>query len=105
MNAIKKRIVFVTGNANKLKEVQAIMGENFDVISVSVDRTCAIFLLSTDVHTERPFEEQLLTHTHSCYITVTMHHNNSTRAAGRTRGHLPREVLACEKGRSGLVPE
>ncbi len=53
MNAIKKRIVFVTGNANKLKEVQAIMGENFDVISVSVDCTCVIFLvlffLATDV--------------------------------------------------------
>ncbi len=49
MNAIKKRIVFVTGNANKLKEVQAIMGESFDVISVSVDCTCAIFPLSTDV--------------------------------------------------------
>ena len=34
---MKQNIVFVTGNKNKLKEVREILGENFEVVNVSVD--------------------------------------------------------------------
>jgi inosine triphosphate pyrophosphatase len=33
----KKTIIFVTGNKNKLKEVQYILGKSFEVISHKVD--------------------------------------------------------------------
>eukprot|EP00013_Stygamoeba_regulata_P024531 CAMPEP_0177650994 /NCGR_PEP_ID=MMETSP0447-20121125/12274_1 /TAXON_ID=0 /ORGANISM="Stygamoeba regulata, Strain BSH-02190019" /LENGTH=217 /DNA_ID=CAMNT_0019153971 /DNA_START=81 /DNA_END=734 /DNA_ORIENTATION=- len=35
--AAKQRIVFVTGNANKLKEVLAIFGDHFDIVAEKVD--------------------------------------------------------------------
>jgi inosine triphosphate pyrophosphatase len=35
--AIPDKIVFVTGNANKLKEVRDILGDTFEVESVKLD--------------------------------------------------------------------
>jgi inosine/xanthosine triphosphate pyrophosphatase family protein len=37
----KPSIIFVTGNKNKLKEVQAILGTKYEVIAHKVD--CKIF--------------------------------------------------------------
>jgi hypothetical protein len=34
----KPRLVFVTGNANKLREVQQIIGDDFELVSRSIDR-------------------------------------------------------------------
>lgn len=39
MSTQKPKLVFVTGNANKLREVQQIIGDDFELISRSLDRT------------------------------------------------------------------
>jgi len=45
-NAEKKiKILFVTGNENKKKEVQQIMGERFQVDSLAIDCTFFSFRL------------------------------------------------------------
>lgn len=37
MSNEKKTLVFVTGNPNKLKEVQQILGDHFNVVSEKID--------------------------------------------------------------------
>lgn len=38
---MKKRVIFVTGNANKLAEVQAILTEEYSVESINLDGALA----------------------------------------------------------------
>lgn len=42
MSEEKKTLVFVTGNQNKLKEVQQILGDQFNVIAKKID--CKLFI-------------------------------------------------------------
>ena len=46
MSGQKPKLVFVTGNANKLKEVQQIIGNDFELISQSIDRKLKLYKIT-----------------------------------------------------------
>jgi hypothetical protein len=71
----ERKIYFVTGNKNKLKEVNAILGESIPLASFNID--CK-------------------------YFTRFWTNAISTRVSRRTRRHLKREVqIGCTAGIEG----